>query len=79
MSIVSRRSYEELLRALPDDVRDRVVERAAILWETGVPDDEADLRAYELETRRALPGLARAREREAAEPTRKTGSSGSKD
>lgn len=79
MSVMSRRSYEELIAALPDDVRDRVVERAAILWESGMPDDEADRRAYELETGRALPGLARARARETAEPRRKTGSSGSSD
>jgi hypothetical protein len=76
MSIMSRRSYEELIRALPDDVRDRVVERAAILWESGMPDDEANHRAYELETGRALLGLARARVREpASAPRRKTGSS----
>ncbi len=40
--------------------------RAAILWEMGVEGDEADIRAYEMETGRAMRGVARAEPRDAA-------------
>jgi hypothetical protein len=73
---MDRKSFEEQIAGLPDDIRDRVLERAAILWEAGVAEDEADWRAYEMETGRSYPGLARARERQAAGPARRTGSSG---
>lgn len=79
--LMTRKPFEEQIATLPDDIRDRVLERAAIIWESGVADDEADRRAYELETGRAFPGLARARERERPEQTQSdslppTGSSG---
>jgi hypothetical protein len=60
------------IQALPDDVRDRVVERAAILWESGVGDEEADRVAYEMETGQASPGLARAEASAEPELKRKT-------
>ena len=56
-------ALEKQIHALPEDVRDRVVERAAILWESGVPDEGADRLAYEMETGQALPGVVRARAR----------------
>jgi hypothetical protein len=68
---------EKLIEALPEDVRDRVRERAAILWETGASEEAANEDAYEMETGRTLPGLARARPRAStpASGRRKTGSS----
>lgn len=70
------KTSEKHIDALPEDVRDRVRERAAILWETGVDEDEANARAYELETGRAMPGVARARPRDAKPASkRRTGSS----
>lgn len=51
---------EQRINALPEDMRDRVWERAAILWEVGdVSDDEANMRAYEMETGQAMKGLAK--------------------
>jgi hypothetical protein len=49
--------------ALPAETRDRVLERAAILWESGLSDDASNRAAYEMETGEALPGVARARRR----------------
>ncbi len=83
---------EALIAALPEDVRDRVVERAAILWESGVPDEDATRRAYEMESGRTLAssspasaapkpqvlaGLARARDRSRESDDEPTGSTGS--
>jgi hypothetical protein len=61
-------SLEQLVANLPVDLRDRVLERAAILWESGMAEDDATRRAYELETDRSAPkqvlaGLARAKDR----------------
>lgn len=70
MSIVMARkrpnAIMERINALPEELRDRVIERAAILWEMGVEGDEADIRAYEMETGRAMRGVARAEPRDAA-------------
>ena len=79
--MVARRTPDRHIDALPEDLRDRVRERAAILWANGIDDAEADRRAYELETGKSFPGPARARPRESAPPAtssrRRTGSSGS--
>jgi hypothetical protein len=54
-------SLAALIEALPVDVRDYVLERASILFESGVDWDEAERLAYEMETGRAAsPGVARA-------------------
>jgi len=70
---------EQRINALPEDLRDRVWERAAILWEVGdVSDDEANMRAFELETGQAMKGLARAstRTEEAPDSTGKATGNG---
>ena len=60
---------EKFIDALPEDVRDRVRERAAILWESGKSDEEANQLAYEMESGRPLAltlpgkGVARAQPR----------------
>ena len=62
-----------MIDALPIDVRDRVLERAAILWESGVSDEESTRLAYEMETGGASassrPGVAQLRARDADEKT----------
>ena len=76
---MARPASERHIDVLPEDLRDRVRERAAILWESGLEEDEANRRAYELETGKTFPGPARARPREPASPAtgrRRTGSSG---
>jgi hypothetical protein len=82
-----RLASERHIDVLPEDLRDRVRERAAILWESGLDEDEANRRAYELESGQTFPGEsegpgpARARRRESeSRPTSRarTGSSGSK-
>jgi hypothetical protein len=70
-------SFDQQLNALPEDVRDRVLERAAILWDSGIAGEAANELAYQMETGRALPGLARARERDAE--ARTTSRSGTDD
>jgi hypothetical protein len=72
-----------LIEALPEDLRDFVVERASIIFESGTAWEEAERLAYEMETGRTLdgaglggPGVARAKERDdsavEAEPAPKT-------
>lgn len=64
----SKSPLAALIDALPEDLRDLVVERAAIIAEAGdVSWEEAEERAYVQETGRAMPGPARAKERDAEE------------
>ena len=75
---MARPASERHIDVLPEDLRDRVRERAAILWESGLDEDEANRRAYEMETGNAFPGPARARRRDAEAPAtgrRRAGSS----
>ncbi len=47
-------THAEAMRRLPPDVRTRVMERAAIIWEgnPGMSWEEADRKALEMETGR---------------------------
>lgn len=51
-------ALDRKIDALPEDVRDRVLERAAILWEAGASDEDANRLAFEQEV--GSPGVARA-------------------
>jgi hypothetical protein len=63
-------SLEKQILALPSDVRDRVLERASILFDSGLDWEEADRLAFELETKKASPGVVRADDRPADSTTK---------
>jgi hypothetical protein len=43
------------IAALSEDLRQRTLERAGMLWDSGLSWEEADRRAYELTTGRKAP------------------------
>jgi hypothetical protein len=69
---------DKRIQALPDELRDRVIERAAILWDSGVEEARANELAFEMETGQpgaATPSVARAKKRsaESAKPPVRSG------
>jgi hypothetical protein len=62
----------KMIEQLPEELRERVLERACILFDSGLDWETADRRAYEMEVGAGAPGLARTKGEEEAENTPKS-------